>query len=251
VADVALAVDANNGTLLWQYQRKPDLTREAELTLFGKPPAVIDGDRAIFGFSDGAVVVLDREKGDELWSRRVGEGRYPDLVAAPIVHGGTLFSAGYYAPLMALDPADGTVRWRVEVGAAWAPLAVDRDGTTWLYHPGGDGKLRAFDAATGAEVWSWYSGDVAALTTPILTEAGLVVGSSEGGVSLVDPDTGKTRWNYRGETLLSGVSAMPVVHGRQLAFVTNAGFLYSLRSLEPQTMNERAGTAEWSRRTGP
>ncbi len=251
VRDLAVAVDTANGELVWQYQRKPDLTREAELALFGKPPAVVDGDRVILGFSDGAVVVLDRERGEELWSRRVGEGRYPDLVAAPFVHENTLYSAGYYAPFMALDPADGSVRWRAEVGAAWAPLAVDRNGGTWIFHPGVDGKLRAYDAATGTELWTWYSGTSGALTTPILTDAGLLVGSSEGTVSLVNPDTGRKVWDFSEGRLLAGISSMPAVEGRQLTFVSNAGILYSLWAREETPVDVDAGTLDWRRRSGP
>ncbi len=99
-----------------------------------------------------------------------------------------------------------------------------------LYHPGTDGKLRAVVALTGAEMWSWDSGTGGALTRATLTPAGLLLSSSAGGVYLVDPDTQETVWSYRGPELLTGVTSAPMVAGRQMLFVTNAGYLHSMLS---------------------
>ena len=101
-----------------------------------------------------------------------------------------------------------------------------------LYHPGTDGQLRAVAALTGAELWAWDSGTTGALTTPLVTDAGLVVASSEGGIHLVDPETGTEDWRWRGPQLLQGISSIPAIEGRQLVFLSNAGFLYSM--LSPQ-----------------
>ncbi len=231
VSDLAVALDATTGELLWRYQRKADLTREAELALFAAPPATITGDIAVLGFSDGAVIAIDRVKGDVVWERRVGEGRYPDIVAGTVAWGNDIFASGYFRPVVAIDKATHNVRWRMEHGAADAPI-VDPDRGI-LFHPGTDGRMRAIYALTGALAWTWKSGTTGSLTTPVLTPAGLLVGSSEGGVYMVDPDTGLDLWRVDEGKLLEGVTAAPVVAGRQLLFVSNSGRLYSMLVPKP------------------
>lgn len=238
VDDLAIALDTATGELVWQYRAKRDMTRQAELSLYAAPRALIveggaSGPQVILGFSSGTLVAVDLATGEELWKRTVGEGRYPDLVSDPVVLGSDLFSSGYFLPLVAIDLPTHNVRWRLDVGAARAPRIVQREGQqAVLYHPGSDGKLRAVATVTGAELWTWDSGTSGALTSPVPTDAGLIVGSSEGAVYLIDEATGSEIWRWHEPWLLRGLSAEPVVEGRQLMFVTNAGFLYSL--LVPQ-----------------
>jgi len=227
VDDLALALDAETGELVWRYQARPDLGREAELALYAAPPAVINGDEVLLGFSDGSLVSLNHRTGEEHWSKRIGEGRYPDLVAEPTAYGSDLYASGYFRPLVALDRESHEVRWRLDSGAAAAVVVDERQDPATVYHPGSDGTLRAVSALTGALRWEWDSGTSGALTTPVITPAGLVVASSQGGIYLIDAETGEPTWRWREPMLLLGVSSQPVVDGRQLFFVSNAGWLYA------------------------
>lgn len=227
VDDLALALDAGTGELAWRYQARPDTAREAELTLYAAPPAVIHEQEVLLGFSDGSLVALDWRTGEEQWSKRVGEDRYPDLVAEPTVHGTDLYTSGYYRPLVAIDNKTHEVRWRLDNGAADKVVVDDSTTPATAYHPGSDGTLRAVNTLTGAVRWEWDSETTGALTAPVITEAGLVLGSSQGGVYLVDDETGDEIWRYHERRLLQGVSSQPLVDGRQLYFVSNAGWLYS------------------------
>jgi outer membrane protein assembly factor BamB len=233
VDGLAMALDAATGSLLWRYQRPPDVTRVAELTLYAAPPAVVSGEQVFLGFADGAVVALDAARGDVLWEKTVGEGTYPDVVAAPVALGADLFASGYFAPFVAIDQATRNVRWRLEYGSAQEPLVAYRGAEAILYHPGTNGVLHAVVARTGEELWAWDSGTVGALTTPVLTDAGLFLGSSDGQVYLVDPETGRQTWHYHERIRLQGVSSAPIVDGRQVLFVTNAGYLHSMISPAP------------------
>jgi outer membrane protein assembly factor BamB len=229
VDDLAVALDAATGALVWQYRARKDASRQAELSLYAAPQAEVVGDQVLLGFSSGTLAAVELATGEELWKRSVGEGRYPDLVSDPVAAGDDVYASGYFEPLVAIDLESHNVRWRLDVGAARAPTLVQEgDGPPTLYHPGSDGRLRAVQTLTGAELWSWDSGTSGALTSPIPTEAGLVVGSSEGSIYIVDPKTGKERWRWHEPYLLRGLSSEPAVAGRQLVFVSNAGYLYSM-----------------------
>ena len=227
VDDLALALDAYTGELAWRYQARKDFAREAELTLYAAPPAVVADTDVLLGFSDGSLISLDWRTGEERWSKRIGEGRYPDLVAEPVVHDGDLYTSGYYRPLVALDVKTREIRWRMDNGAAHKVVVDDRTEPATVYHPGSDGTMRAVSSLTGALRWEWDSGTSGALTAPVITKAGLLLGSSQSGVFLLDPTTGEEIWRFHEKHLLQGVSAQPVIDGRQLYFVSNAGWLYS------------------------
>ena len=241
VDDLAVALDAETGELLWQYRARRDLTRQAELSLFAAPKATILEQEVILGFSNGSLVAVDLETGEERWKRGVGEGRYPDLVADPITSGTDLFTSGYFQPLVALDLPSHNIRWRVEVGAAHpVALSTDPSDNTILFHPGTDGVLRAISTLTGAQLWSWESGTSGALTTPLVTDAGLLLASSEGGIYLVDPEEGTEQWRWHEPWILRGISSMPAIDGRQLIFVSNSGYLYSMLVPQEEAPSEPA-----------
>lgn len=229
VDDLAYALDLGDGTLQWRYRRPPDLTRATELALYGAPEAVVLGDLVLVGFSDGALVAIEADSGEVAWERRVGEGRYPDLVAAAVAVGSDVIASGYFAPLVAIDQGTQNVRWRLEHGAAHAPAIHGVGERAMLYHPGTDGVLRAVEARTGDVQWSWDSETPGALTTPTMTPAGLLTASSDGQIYLIDMNRGEAVWTYREPVRLVGVTSAPVVDGRQVLFVTNAGWLHSMR----------------------
>lgn len=226
VDDVVYALDAAGGELEWRYARPYDATRDSELTLFGAPSPQRIGDIVIAGFSDGAVVALSANAGEVLWERRVGEGRYPDIIGEPLVEGRVAYVGGYSEPFVALDLEQRAVRWRQDIGSAAPPTLVD--GT--LYHGATDGKLRALDAESGEVLWTWDSLTTGALTQPQVLDAGVVVGSSDGSIYLVSRHDGVLMWEHDPGHLLDGVTVAPLVVGRQLVAVTNAGRLLSMLS---------------------
>jgi outer membrane protein assembly factor BamB len=125
----------------------------------------------------------------------------PDLISYPLVVGGKVFvlvrgsaTGGYGTRLYALDLATGNT--------VWGPVAVS--GTYfWAGHAydGGnifvinfDGRLRAFDAATGTAGWSvslpgyWYD------ATPTAADGAVYVGGSSA-VHAVNQSNGSVLWS--------------------------------------------------------
>jgi outer membrane protein assembly factor BamB len=96
-----------------------------------------------------------------------------------------------------------------------------------LLHSGGDGVLRAMDAQTGDLLWEWDSETESALTRPLPTPAGVLVGAAAGSVFLINPEDGEPLWWYDPGYFLAGVTANPAVDGRQAVVLTNAGNLIS------------------------
>jgi outer membrane protein assembly factor BamB len=234
VDDLTVALDAVDGTMLWRHKQRSIGRRRAELSLYAAPPPIVVGDTVYAGYHDGTLVALSAETGDPRWTLPVGEGRYPDLVAAPTPWENLLFASGYFEPLLAIDAATHKVVWSLPHGAADEAIVVQRSDGPLLLHPGTDGKLRGIRPRTGEVVWTWDSGDSAALVEPVPTPLGVIVGSTTGTLWAIDPDTGEATWRYSPAVVLEGLAAAPWVDGRQLVFATNGGRLYSLLSPSPE-----------------
>lgn len=233
VDDLVLALDAQTGDIRWRHQQAPDPTRRAELALYAAPPVLIRGEHAVAGFSDGSIVALTRQEGDVAWQLRVGEGAYPDVVSEPSFVDDVVVAAGYFEPIMAFDADSRRVLWSRPFGSANRPLVYTNEGAAIVLQPGTDGVLRALDLRTGEDVWTWESGREGALSTPVLTDAGVVVASSAGSIAIIDPEDGEPVWRYNPGYIVEGISSAPSVDGRQLVFSTNGGYVVSLVAVRP------------------
>jgi len=178
----------------------------------------------LVGFHDGSLVGLTRATGEREWQRRVGEGRYPDVLGEPLMVDGDVIVAGFSEPLMSLNLDTRNVRWRIDAGGTSAAV-TDND---WIVHGGTDGKLRSVDRLTGSPRWVWEAPSSGSLTQPIVTEAGILVGSSTDSLYLIDDETGVESWHFDPGYRIAGVSANVAVDGRQIVMVTNAGRIMSL-----------------------
>ncbi len=133
-----------------------------------------------------------------------GHGKGPK--STPVVSNGKLYTLGVTGVLSAYDAAKGKLLWRKEFarqfkstspdfGTATSPI-VDR-GLIIVYVGGSDsGGLKAFDANTGEEKWSW-NGDGPAYATPIVVEiAGKrqIVTQSQQNIIGVWADNGSLLW---------------------------------------------------------
>lgn len=237
--NVVTALNVDDGSFLWRHEQKVDRPL-AGPQLYGAPtPTGVQVDaRAVVlaGFADGTLVSLDATDGTVIWQRRVGEGAWPDIIGASLQVTGEgvpaiAVAGGFAGPLLAIDPATRDVRWRIDVGTGEAPVAGPVEaGASYplIYHGSTDGSLRCIDTRTGEVRWTWESETQGALTRPVITPAGLLVGSSSGGLYLIDPVEGELSWQLDPGYIMAGISAEPAVDGRQVVVVTNAGRLLSL-----------------------
>jgi outer membrane protein assembly factor BamB len=180
------------------------------------------------------VRALDLASGRELWRQAypvayemnpaaTGHGKGPK--STPTLADGRLFTFGITGILSAWDAASGRLLWRKSFeashratspafGAAMSPVV---EGGRVLAHVGGDGDgaLMAFDAASGAPVWSW-KGDGPGYASPVVaTLDGVkqVVTQSQNALVGVAADTGALLWKLGLRTPYEQNSVTPIVSG--------------------------------------
>lgn len=166
--DGVLCFDWESGKPLWQVTlgvQRPGRHRRGSGS---NPSPLTDGQRAYVYFKSGTLAALGFD-GKVLWKTNLQE-RYGsdslwwDLGTSPVLAAGNLVVAVIQdtnAYVVALDPATGGERWKVdrifdnkpESGQSYAtPLVVPREGRTELVVWGAD-HLTGHDAATGAMLW--------------------------------------------------------------------------------------------------
>lgn len=153
--------DAAAGTPMWK------ISGGVATALNASP--IIDGDRVYLSGWDAHACAVDLVTGIPLWQKSLYDDPY-DLVfvptGTPALANGVLYVPTPHAEFYALDADTGAVKWMTEADASVIrPLPYGRIGhQAFLGSPavsgnlvwfgGADGKLRAHDAGTGAEVWS-------------------------------------------------------------------------------------------------
>ncbi len=115
------AIDARTGLMLWRFVRKQDVVNPYQINPVNRGVAVLDG-RVFFGTLDNLIIALDARNGRELWERRIA------------------------------DTLEGFT-------TSMAPLALP--GKVIVSVAGGEYGLRghvdALDAATGKQLWRFYT----------------------------------------------------------------------------------------------
>jgi outer membrane protein assembly factor BamB len=148
--------------------------------------------------------------------------------STPAVADGRIFTLGISGILSCFDAKTGKPQWRKDFGpfgygVATSPL-VDRG--LLIAYVGNDahGALTAFDAATGAEKWSW-KGDGPAYASPIVVEiAGTrqVVTQSRRNIIGVSADHGELLWQIPFKTVYEQNIVTPVLY-RDTLIVSGTG----------------------------
>ncbi len=204
-------------------------------------PVVADG--RVFVHSrqqdDEAVRCVDLATGRVVWTqsypapykldqaaRRHGKGPK----STPVVAGGRLFTLGISGILTCFEAESGRQLWQKQFskefprisplyGTAMSPLVIE---DMLVAHVGGhnQGALKAFDAATGAEKWSW-DGDGPGYASPILVDIGgsrQVVTQTQNALVGVSASNGRLLWRIPFKTAYDQNIVTPVVYKQTLIF---------------------------------
>ncbi len=130
------------------------------------PAYMYDGGRTGFNAGETRLSPANAKDLKLLWKVKIGDGS--PMAAQPIVYSGTLYIGSWDGFMYALNPADGSIRWKKETGTTSSSLctpskagissapAATKDA---IYFGGGDGNFYALNPNTGDTLWTFKLGD--------------------------------------------------------------------------------------------
>lgn len=224
-----------DGEILWRYAHRADPSRKGKLQLLGAAKPLARQKDVVLGFSDGAVVRVDRKTADILEQVWNGSGRYPDIIAQPTDLKDGVLVSGFEKPTW--KQVDKSVRWEQAIGGNHSALVLEEQNGVLVLHPGGDGILRKIDSTSGSVLWSWDSETGAALTMPQMTSSGVFVSSSVGGLWLIDPSSGEPIWTYQTDYIFAGAMHAPLIVDDQIFLLNKTGILMVFSALQEKSFD--------------
>jgi outer membrane protein assembly factor BamB len=143
----AYAVRASTGEQIWFYNR-PD---PADITVRGASEPSLYGKNLYLGFSDGALVVLDKDKGTVVWEKPLStNARFKDVDAKPVIDGERVYISSYDGQLYCLNALNGQTLWVSDEGG-FTPVTIFENT---IYYSTSTRKLMALDKVSGKQLWS-------------------------------------------------------------------------------------------------
>ncbi|MGA9159928.1 MAG: PQQ-binding-like beta-propeller repeat protein [Actinomycetota bacterium] len=184
------------------------------LDAISRSGVTIDGATAFVGDQDGTVYAISLDDGTVTWSATV-DGRVDTPVA---VSQGLVFAVARNldTPQIAIAAFDAATGDR-----AWPAVAVQASSTAGsspsaaggsVYVGSADRRIRALDAADGAERWATLALSVFSPATSLALDEGSVFAADiGGGLYRLDATDGRRRWSYHFNEVVFRSS--PVVSG--------------------------------------
>lgn len=184
------AHDTVTGQQVWAY-KLPNV----QFSLRGQPaPVRLDERTVLIGSANAYVYALDIISGVPRFQRRVAisDGRSDiqrliDVVGDPVVAGQFLVTTSFQGQVTVTDLASQRVVWSEDASSTnSAEVAGDKVFVTTT-----DGKLNAYNLATGELVWQNEELLNRLLSNPVMLGQNLVVGDLDGVLHLINPASGK------------------------------------------------------------
>lgn len=214
------AHDAVTGQQVWAY-KLPNV----QFSLRGQPaPVRLDERTVVVASANAYVYALDVISGVPRFQRRVAvsDGRSDiqrliDVVGDPVVAGQYLVTTSFQGQVTTTDLATQRVVWSEEASSTnSAEVSGDK-----VFVSTADGKLNAYNLATGELLWQNEELLNRQLSNPVMLGQNLVVGDLDGVIHLIDPNTGK----LIGRAKTSGEVRSLRVIDNQLYVATRKGVL--------------------------
>ncbi|MFA5857874.1 MAG: PQQ-binding-like beta-propeller repeat protein [Elusimicrobiota bacterium] len=226
-----VALDANTGYQVWASTGLGSTdwisTRMAPYS---------DGKNVYIAFNwHGVLNAVDKTTGSTVWRYKFG-GRY---TSAKVAENGNLIYFTADKKLYAIDKSTGGVVWAYTVKSLWnaSEPVVTSDGTGLIIGTS-DGQVVRLNTAAGTKVWEYQTGKEigcslpyrsagvsAVMSSPLIVNNMVYVGSNDGNVYALDAGTGEKKWGY---TLGVPVVSKPVVEGDKVVIAATDGNIYTL-----------------------
>ena len=210
-AATAFDVGANGETALVQGAKLALYARGKEVWAATEPEAIragpqLDADRVLVGTERGELVAFRRADKTELWRVPLGKRLWGPITPAGALR--LVFSAEDET-LFAVDPKDGTVKWRFAAGDALVQPPFEHDGAVVVVTK--SNRIVRLAPATGAVLTEarWRTWVVAVEPLVVGGTPRLAVGDAAGRVTLVGPDL-RRLWESSLGTRVTGRPAVAV-----------------------------------------
>ncbi len=228
--DKAMHQLAAPGPLAGAWSQRIGSGQSGSRRLVGTP--VVAAGR-VFTIDSGTLVsAFDAGDGGPIWQTDVA-AEEDDGWGGGLAHdGGLLFATTGNGEVLALDPADGSVLWRVAAGPPLRTPPAAAQGRIFVVTP--DNRLLALDAATGNLLWT-HQGfpETASLMgggSPSIAGSFVIVTYTSGEVVTLRAENGREVWSdslaQAGQTgvaaILSDINGSAVID-RDLVFVASYG----------------------------
>ena len=163
-----------------------------KMNSYATPTPVLEDGRVYVTFGAAGTACLDAETGRPLWQRRDLNVLYFDVgpASSPVLHRDSLIltcdgQASDQQFVIALDKRTGQTLWRTDrafpggakpkkTHSSCVPLVISVAGQEQLVSPGGHG-VRAYDPATGKELWCARYGGWSVVPRPVYADGLLFV----------------------------------------------------------------------------
>ncbi|GII88780.1 hypothetical protein Ssi03_67700 [Sphaerisporangium siamense] len=178
------ALNAADGRIRWTFRTGGWIT---------STPVVAD-DVVYFGSWDGHVYAVDTRTRQAKWSTYVPfkwTATIGNVLFNPALANGVLYIGDKNYDLLALNIADGSIRWRMPTKDIVDSRPVVADGV--VYVGSRDHNVYAFDAATGRLIWKRLTGN-AVFSSPAVRDGVVYVGSNDAYVYAFDAADGRVLW---------------------------------------------------------
>ncbi len=218
-----VAVDAVSGKELWRIKRPtPD-----GITVRGQAAATVDrrNGRVFLGFSDGYLVAVRLQDGEQIWAAPLGNERalFADVDTKPILleGGRSVLAASYNGGLVRLNAETGRAIWKKPDVSHLTGLEKIPDAQL-VAASFGDGEILGIEPLGGTVRWR-YKLDDGTPGRPVALGDGLVLASSTAGTAAVlEIASGRPVQVLSGG---AGIHGTPAVRGHDIAILTDRGMI--------------------------
>lgn len=210
---------------------------------------VVDDDTGTLyvGTMGGHVLAIDTANGEPRWRFDLqGDEKRRAIYGTPFLSEMGLYVGGYDGYLYRLktetDSTDGEDVWSVPVGEEKEPIVggpAEADGVVVV--GSSDGRVYAFDAEDGTELWRFETGDKV-WATPAIADGIVYIGSLDKKLYALDLIQGTERWSYATK---GAITAKPMISGGVVYIGSFDSIFYALDVQTGQPVWTFEGANNW------
>lgn len=214
------ALDRKTGRQKWLYARQ----NIADLTIRAGSRPLIHEQTLYVGFTDGAFVALNTQRGQVKWERQLSQNkRFKDIDAFPVKEKNRLYISSYDGHLFCLNSQNGQTIWRVDEGGH---TTVTIEGNH-LFYSSSNGLVIALDKRSGKKLWDLKLKKGVA-SQPKFFRGLVIFGVSQGELRVVNASDGSDVGKYAPGR---GVTGHPYLDQKtgEIYFISADANLFSLK----------------------